>query len=48
MNEIKDVVENPFELLRQKLDKWPIRAPKAPEIIKILKEMYTEEEAKLL
>ena len=37
-----------YELLRQKMDTWPTRTPKSAGIIKILKELYTEEEAELL
>ena len=32
-----------YELLRQKMDKWPTRTPKSKDIIKILKELFTEE-----
>ncbi|MFX1353353.1 MAG: 4Fe-4S dicluster domain-containing protein [Promethearchaeota archaeon] len=37
-----------YELLRQKMDKWPTRTPKSKDIIKILKELFTEEEAEIL
>lgn len=37
-----------YELLRQRMDKWPTRTPKSKGIIKILKELFTEEEAEVL
>ena len=37
-----------YELLRQRMDKWPTRTPKSIGIKKILKELFTEEEAELL
>ena len=37
-----------YELLRQKMDKWPTRSPKSAGIKKILKELFTEEEAEIL
>ena len=40
--------EDYYELLRLSMDKWPTRTPKSPDIRKILKELYTEEEAELL
>ena len=36
------------ELLRSRMDRWPIRTPKSPDIRKILKELFTEEEAEIL
>lgn len=39
---------DPYELLRQKMDKWPIRTPKSTGIMKILRELFTEEEAEIL
>ena len=40
--------EDYYELLRSRMDKWPTRTPKSPDIRKILKELFTEEEAKIL
>ncbi len=40
--------EDYYELLRAKMDRWPTRTPKSPDIRKILKELFTEEEAELL
>lgn len=37
-----------YELLRQKMDKWPTRTPNSKDINKILKELFTEEEAEIL
>ena len=37
-----------YELLRQRMDKWPTRTPKSTGIMKILKEIFTEEEAEIL
>ncbi|TKJ22100.1 MAG: hypothetical protein CEE43_07745 [Promethearchaeota archaeon Loki_b32] len=37
-----------YELLRQRMDKWPTRTPKSIGIMKILKEIFTEEEAEIL
>ncbi|MFX0180921.1 MAG: 4Fe-4S dicluster domain-containing protein [Candidatus Hodarchaeota archaeon] len=42
------VTEDFYELLRQKMDKWPTRTPKSKDIMKILKELFTEEEAEIL
>ena len=42
------VVEDFYELLRQKMDKWPTRTPKSKGIMKILRELFTEEEAEIL
>ncbi|MFX0140510.1 MAG: 4Fe-4S dicluster domain-containing protein [Candidatus Hodarchaeota archaeon] len=42
------VIEDFYELLRQKMDKWPIRTPKSKDIMKILRELFTEEEAEIL
>ncbi|MFX1495086.1 MAG: 4Fe-4S dicluster domain-containing protein [Promethearchaeota archaeon] len=42
------VTEDFYELLRQKMDKWPTRTPKSNDIMKILKELFTEEEAEIL
>ena len=42
------VVEDFHELLRQRMDKWPTRTPKSADIMKILKELFTEEEAEIL
>ncbi|MCK4382402.1 MAG: 4Fe-4S dicluster domain-containing protein [Candidatus Lokiarchaeota archaeon] len=36
------------ELLRSRMDMWPLRTPKSPDIRKILKELFTEEEAEIL
>jgi electron transport complex protein RnfB len=36
-----------YEQLRQQLDKHPSGAPPAPEIIEILSELFTEDEAKV-
>lgn len=41
-------VEDFYELLRQRMDKWPTRTPKSKDIMKILKELFTEEEAEIL
>jgi Pyruvate/2-oxoacid:ferredoxin oxidoreductase delta subunit len=41
-------VEDYYELLRQKMDKWPTRTPKSKDIMKILKELFTDEEAEIL
>lgn len=40
--------EEYYEILRSKMDKWPTRTPNSPDIIKILKELFTVEEAELL
>ncbi|MHA2290227.1 MAG: hypothetical protein ACXABG_15685, partial [Promethearchaeota archaeon] len=40
--------EDYYELLRSRMDKWPTRTPKSPDIRKILKELFTEEEAEIL
>ncbi len=37
-----------YEQLRQKMDRWPTRAPKSRDIIQILQELFTKEEAELL
>jgi len=37
-----------YELLRQRMDTWPTRTPKSTGIMKILKELFTEEEAEIL
>ena len=37
-----------YELLRQRMDTWPTRTPKSAGIMKILKELFTEEEAEIL
>jgi len=42
------MVEDYYEVLRQKMDKWPTRTPRSAGIIKILKELFTEEEAEIL
>jgi Pyruvate/2-oxoacid:ferredoxin oxidoreductase delta subunit len=42
------VVEDYYELLRQRMDKWPTRTPKSADIMKILKELFTPEEAEIL
>jgi len=42
------VVEDFYELLRQRMDKWPTRTPKSASIMKILKELFTEAEAEIL
>ena len=39
---------NVYEKLRQKMDRWPTRAPKSREIIAILQELFTPQEAELL
>jgi Pyruvate/2-oxoacid:ferredoxin oxidoreductase delta subunit len=36
---------NVYEVLREKISTWPIRVPKAKEVIEILKILFTEEEA---
>ena len=48
MNEINSAESTVYELLRQRMDQWPTRAPKSAEILKILKELFTREEAELL
>ncbi|MFX1387496.1 MAG: 4Fe-4S dicluster domain-containing protein [Promethearchaeota archaeon] len=48
MTERTIVVEDFYELLRQRMDKWPTRTPKSPDIMKILKELFTEEEAEIM
>lgn len=40
--------EDFYELLRSKMDRWPTRTPKSPDIKKILKELFTDEEAEVL
>jgi Pyruvate/2-oxoacid:ferredoxin oxidoreductase delta subunit len=40
--------EDYYELLRLRMDQWPTRTPKSPDIRKILKELFTEEEAEVL
>lgn len=40
--------EDVYEKLRQKMDNFPIGLPKSKEIMKFLKKLYTEEEAKIL
>ncbi len=39
--------ENLYEQLRELLDTHPVGCPYAPEIIKILKILFTEEEARV-
>ncbi len=40
--------EDYYELLRLRMDRWPTRTPKSPDIRKILRELFTEEEAEVL
>ena len=40
--------EDYYELLRQRMDMWPTRAPKSKGLMRILKELFTEEEAEVL
>ena len=40
--------EDVYELLRQKINRWPVKAPKSKDMLKILKMIYTAEEAELL
>ena len=40
--------EDYYEILRSRMDRWPTRTPKSPDIRKILKELFTEEEAEIL
>lgn len=37
-----------YEALRRKMNLWPIRTPKAPEVMEILRTLYSEEEAAFL
>ena len=37
-----------YELLRQKMDRWSTRTPKSKGIMKILRELFTVEEAEIL
>ena len=41
-------INDPYEILRQKMDRWPTRTPKSKGIMKILRELFTEEEAEIL
>jgi NAD-dependent dihydropyrimidine dehydrogenase PreA subunit len=41
-------VEDYYKILRQRMDKWPTRTPKSKDIMKILKELFTAEEAEIL
>ncbi len=41
-------INDPYENLRQKMDRWPTRTPKSKGIMKILRELFTEEEAEIL
>ena len=41
-------INDPYEILRQKMDRWPTRTPKSKGIMKILREIFTEEEAEIL
>jgi ferredoxin/DNA-binding MarR family transcriptional regulator len=43
-----DDIDKLYDKLRTKLSRWPIRLPSSPEILQILKLLYTEEEAKFL
>ena len=37
-----------YEELRRKMNMWPIRSPKSPELMEILKRLYTPQEAEFL
>ena len=37
-----------YEKLRQNMDKWPTRAPKSAGLMKILRELFTEEEVEII
>ncbi|MEM2985166.1 MAG: hypothetical protein QXL24_08085, partial [Candidatus Jordarchaeaceae archaeon] len=40
--------EDVYERLRQKINRWPLKAPKSKDMIKILSIAYTPEEAELV
>ena len=48
MAQDKSLKMDHYELLRQRMDKWPTRTPESTGIMKILKEIFTEEEAEIL
>ena len=48
MAQDKSLKMDHYELLRQRMDKWPTRTPESTGIMKILKELFTEEEAEIL
>ena len=43
-----DLLTDAHEALRQKMSMWPIRTPRSPELMEILKMLYTSEEAEFL
>ena len=40
--------EDVYERLRQKINRWPVRAPKSKEMLRLLSVVYTPEEAELV
>ena len=45
---VGDLVSDVYEELRRKMNLWPIRTPNTPEVMEILKQLYTEKEAEFL
>ena len=40
--------DEPYESLRKALNRFPLRTPKSKKFLKLLKMLYSEEEAKIL